>query len=192
MTIAEMLDASDIPRDYRRKSCDNYAPRTVKQRAALNVVCDWPFVDSEYTADSYLNLVLMGPVGTGKTHLAAMLALEYVEGGDATCWRSFTALMREFKESRLHSDLFGRYGEEVDLLVIDDLGIDADMFDTSTLVEILDIRTANGLRTIATTNCNRTALKDLLGERGYSRLMYRCAVVVLDGDDYRLTGGKVP
>ena len=68
----------------------------------------------------------------------------------------------------------------------DSAAIEADAFDAAILVELLDSRTANGLRTIATTNCNDAALMELLGERGYSRLLYRCAIAVLDGDDKRI------
>ena len=193
---------------YRAKTYANFLERDQVVADQLQEIGGWPYKyhskdDDEpiFWPDSgtyYLNLILAGPTGTGKTHLACALYQElrgYTFHG-AEFIRAET-LVRKFKEKeQKESVLFMRYGDgyvdETDkmdrgceLLVIDDVGVDTSEYAKKILIEIIDRRNAAGLFTVITTNLLKLELLAMLGDRGASRLFHRCLVVGMSGADYR-------
>ncbi len=193
---------------YRAKTYANFLKRDQVVVDHVYEISGWPFKypskdDDEaiFWPDSgtyYLNLILAGPTGTGKTHLACALYQElrgYTFHG-AEFIRA-EALVRKFKEKeQKESVLFMRYGDgyvdETDkmdrgceLLVIDDVGVDTSEYAKKILIEIIDRRNAAGLFTVITTNLLKPELLAMLGDRGASRLFHRCLVVGMSGADYR-------
>lgn len=196
------------PMAYRAKAFGAFEAFNQSLKDRLYEIADWPCkypskADGEEILWSdgesyYLNLILAGPPGTGKTHLAAAVYNNHrVEGfGGEEFIRSET-LVRKFKEKeQKESALFLRYGDgEEDpknkldegcrLLVIDDVGVDKSAYARQILTEVIDRRNAAGLHTVITTNMKKVETQEYFGERGLSRLFHRGLVFVLEGDDYR-------
>lgn len=70
------------------------------------------------------DIVLVGPIGTGKTHLAIALGIEATQRRHRVWFRKASDLVRDLLEARDHKELgrLQRRLQRVDLLVVDELG----------------------------------------------------------------------
>jgi DNA replication protein DnaC len=94
---AKLREAASIPRRYSECSLSNYQPASNNgsQLRAFNyayrLVHEYPSVDR--------GLLLMGPCGVGKTHLAAAILRGLIEKGTPCLFYEFGALLKEIQES---------------------------------------------------------------------------------------------
>lgn len=167
----------------------------------VNVIADHPQVlgwIDRFMADPTTtpSLLMLGPVGTGKSH-QAYGALRAIVIGTARrrvrpTWRvtthpSFNAEMRPQRDDE-HLRKFDEY-LAADLLVLDDLGAGLTTDWTGdTLYRVVDGRWANRRPTIATSNLLPDVLRETVGDRIASRLAHG-VVVALTGSDRRRAGG---
>lgn len=137
------------------------------------------------------SLLLLGNVGTGKTHLAYAALRELAEAGHPRAdWAGGTAaevyrrLRPESGEN--HTEVLASLiGASV--LLLDDLGANkhSDFTEESTLT-ILDARYRAKAPVIATGNANLKELAAAIGDRALSRLLGMAQVVEVKGRDRRL------
>jgi DNA replication protein DnaC len=136
-------------------------------------------------------LLLVGNNGTGKSGLAAGIAQDWVGRERSVLYRRSVQITAELRAAPYRRDreddtrpteieLLAAY-QECDLLVLDDLGAEAD---DPRVVErmfaILDARLQECKATIVTTNLPEAALAERLGERLADRLYSKtCAVQVI-------------
>jgi DNA replication protein DnaC len=172
---------------------------------------------AEWRQDWRRNLLLLGPVGVGKTH-AALAAARLAH--NAGCRVTFTSVIDLLEASRPTSRRDDRSSSHLrgagagawldtdptfdpdavtlddastaDLLVLDDLGTERPTDWTGErLALLIDRRWRDGRPTLATSNLaaanGRGPLVDALGERAYSRLVHDAIVVVATGPDRRRT-----
>lgn len=148
------------------------------------------------------NVLLLGPVGVGKTHLASAL-------GHLACRRGYTvlllrteAMLKQLRAARLDHSLERELRRliSVDLLVLDDFGLDTlDALESRDLYEVLLER---HLRRSTLVTSNRapdewlaTLSDPLRAQSVIDRLTNAAYELVLDGESYRrrqkprLTGG---
>jgi len=140
-------------------------------------------------------LLLMGPCGSGKTHLAVAALLEIIDGGKPgrLLFSNFQDLIQEIQAS-FDSDEAPSKSEilrpllEVDLLVLDELGSQKpSMFVQDILYYLINTRYNGQRTTIFTTNFSDD-LEDRIGQRLRSRLYEMTEEVKLAGvPDYRKT-----
>lgn len=140
------------------------------------------------------NLVLAGPVGRGKSHLAAGAVTDamLLGGGRGRLFR-WTTTLALMERSKPGAEDDG--GPTIAMLrvapvaVLDDIGAERDTeWARSILALLLDERWSAGLPTVATTNLGlgpEGALAAHVGERGYSRLIGGAMVITLGGIDRR-------
>lgn len=135
------------------------------------------------------SLLLLGPVGTGKTYQAYGAVRLIVQSGAYCQWRFTTAadLYAQLRpRSGVDSEAVFREFADVKLLVLDDLGAAK----SSEWVEEINYRLVNHryeheLPTLITSNVSPRHLTEYLGERVASRLAEMTTRVVLDGSDRR-------
>jgi DNA replication protein DnaC len=132
-------------------------------------------------------LLLVGPVGTGKTHAAiaalrrAVLVPRTVRWEFATC-----AQMLDDLRPGGPDDADERY-MRCDLLLIDDIA----MVKANTewaieqIYRVIDTRRRNNRTTVITSNDVPAKLRELLNEQIVSRIAQNCTLVALVGDDRR-------
>lgn len=187
-------DKSLINRDLEKASLTTYFPQTETQRLALIQANE--YVES---FDKRMGLIMQGRPGIGKSHLAASIVKEIIKKKNTGIFISLPRLMTELKatyskKSELKEvDLLNAL-QRVDLLVMDDLGVERDGKDEASawvkqkIYEIVDSRI--GRATIYTTNFTGKELLQMYGERDFSRMVQNCSVVKMAGENYRLKDFK--
>ena len=145
-------------------------------------------------------LLLSGPAGTGKTHLAVAI-LDYIVRLKQRLIKKeiiFTTVPDMVEKVRKKmfinpkapdKEVYKESLLECDLLVLDDLGAESMTDWTRDLVhQIIDFRYQGKTPTVITTNLTLGRIKELYGERVYSRIYEMCHGVELSGSDYRIGG----
>jgi len=196
-TRQRLLEQAGIPARYRHCTLDSFElwnPEDPTLAKTLRAVQE--FVDI-YPADDK-GLLLMGSVGTGKTHLA-VAALQQIMREKTPPVRGrfadFTALVLEiqmtFDGSGSSRDILTPL-IEADLLVLDELGAGKTTpWVMDLLYYLVNTRYLEGRVTIFTTNFSDFArgqtesLTDRVSARIRSRLFEMCRRLELRGRDYR-------
>jgi len=138
--------------------------------------------------DPTKGLLIMGPVGVGKTYLIG----QYLKNKNRGPWLEPHIIRKGIEVHGL--SFFDQF--LLDHLTFDDLGKEPEMvnvFGTAFFPgqELIDIRysvfkrTVGKNRTCFTTNLNRELLQEKYGERCFSRLTEMCNFVAILGDDRR-------
>lgn len=168
---------------------------------------EWTFAKSDHTdqrneniAHKYVanfgtlreqgtGLLLCGPVGTGKSFLAACIANELINQGTPCLMTNFSRIISRVSEKfggdQKYLDDLNRF----DLLVIDDLGAERDTeFTWEKVMNVIDARYRAGLPLIITTNLGPkdfTDRGDIRRQRVFSRLKEMCVCLEVKGADRR-------
>lgn len=140
------------------------------------------------------NLLLIGPTGTGKTHISTAIARELIHKGYDVIYDSTQNIMSDFEADRFKSG-YGREDARSDkymecsLLIIDDLGTEfVNQFTVATLYNLLNTRQNKGLATIISTNLSPEELAKKYEDRIYSRIIGGTSKILpFEGRDKRVS-----
>ena len=137
------------------------------------------------------NLYLCGSCGTGKTHLACMIARAAIEAGRKAEYLQPGKLLRRIRAAKSGADEQDEIDRltSLDVLVLDDLGAEKDTeFAIQVLYEVVDGRVMNEKSGLVVTS--NLSLPELAGklrdDRLPSRLAGMCRVIQITGKDWRV------
>jgi DNA replication protein DnaC len=195
----KLIEGARIPRRYQQCSLQNYFPVQGKYytiqgnafRYAYTLARTYPAVDR--------GLLLVGPVGVGKTHLAVAIIRDLIEKKGVNClFYEFGSLLKEIQNSynpisqtselKVLEPVF-----QAEVLVLDELGASKPTdWVRDTMMQIINTRYNDRRLTIFTTNYldgrrseRDETLEDRIGVRLRSRLYEMCKTVQIEGEDYR-------
>jgi DNA replication protein DnaC len=204
-----MVSAARIPKRYEHCELSNFEFEAAQIHLAPARMAACRFVE-EYPVDR-TGLMLVGTIGTGKTHLAVGIVKALIREKSIPClFYDYRELLKEIQNSynssvqttelSLLKPVF-----EAEVLVLDELGAVRPsewVWDTVSLV--LNTRYNDNRTTIITTNfadepagsvarnlsparaaSRDETLGDRIGERMRSRLHEMCRIVRMDGADFR-------
>jgi len=138
------------------------------------------------------NVLLIGPTGTGKSHLAQALGHRACRAGHSVLYVAASDMLKQLRAARADNGYDRRMLRftSPELLIVDDLGLRPLTSDEPVdLYEIIRQRYQRG-GTILTSNRAVDELPPLFGDpllasAAMDRLLHDAHVLVLDGDSYR-------
>ena len=189
---AAHASAPSVPREFREARWATWR-RTAENRHALAAAQAFLRVGEDGR-----DLLLCGPVGTGKTRLACTVLNESWRLGERSMAFARVPLLlyRLRPQAALEtSETFDRL-VAAELAVLDDLGSERDAatdYTRRTLLMLYEARHDAGRRTVWTSNKRPSEIAAFMGDdRLSSRLVGRCDVVGLEGRDWRLLARDAP
>lgn len=184
----QFLDQAAIPARFVDRTFDGFKADTDPKRHALTVCRDFAENFAE-NARKGAGLILAGPPGTGKSHLAAAI-LQTVPTRDVrytTCMDLIRSVRDTWRRDSERSETqVLSYLQWLDLLVIDEVGVQYGTDGEQTITfDVLDRRYREVRPTILLTNQDKEGFKAFIGERTFDRLAETCRWVPFDWASYR-------
>lgn len=140
------------------------------------------------------SLVFWGGTGLGKSYMSSCIAKRAIEQYKTVIYFSIRELIQCLETYTFRREKFEKsYGFETrrlifesDLLIIDDLGSEIkNHFVETELFHIVNMRTEQGKQMLISTNKNPLELRELYGERTYSRIVKHFDFYQFIGSDIR-------
>ena len=129
-----------------------------------------------------VGLLLMGPVGTGKSFFAGCIANALLEQGERVMMTNFSRILNEMTSYQANKNQIIQNIVDYPLLIIDDLGIERNSeFALEQVYNVIDSRYCKMLPLIVTTNLGLNEMKstdlDTAHQRIYSRILEMCVPI---------------
>lgn len=132
------------------------------------------------------NILFTGSTGTGKTYFLHSIAKALLDRGVSVLYFTATGLFEYFSK-RMREEDTEDYIEEVDVILIDDLGTEfSNSFTTSRFFALLNQRILDRKTMLISTNLNFKELRETYSDRVVSRFMSDYEIIPLYGKDQRL------
>jgi len=197
----ELIDRERRAAERRLKAARFPSHKTLEAfdfqaRPSVNKPLVLELVKGEYL-DRRENILLVGPSGTGKSHLAIALAIAACGQGKRVRFFRVTELITLLLEAREERQLLRLRGQlaKLDLLVLDELGyVPASKAGAELLFDVI----ANAYErhsVLVTTNLPFENWTEVLGSErltgaALDRLTHRCHILETKGESYRLAEAK--
>ena len=197
----ELIERERKAAERRLKAARFPAPKTLAEfdftaRPSVNKPLILDLVRGDYLSRRE-NILLVGPSGTGKTHLATGLAMAACAQGKRVRFWRVTELITTLREADQERHLLRMRQQlaKLDLLVLDEFGyVPASKAGAELLFDVIGTayeRTSVILTTnLAFENWTEVLDNERLTGAALDRLTHRCHIVETTGESYRLQDAK--
>lgn len=138
------------------------------------------------------NVLLIGPSGVGKSHIAAALGHHLIEQGVRVKWLAATDLVQQLQQAKKELDLmtFMTRLDKYRVLIIDDIGyVKKTDSETQVLFEFIAHRYESGSLIITSnqpfSHWDQIFPDTLMTVAAIDRIIHHATIVEIDGDSYR-------
>lgn len=196
--VEKQLADSGMKKRFLSRRFENFVTDTPGRKSAFRTAKEYADNFEAHKANGD-GLYIEGTFGTGKTHLAAAIAIQLMEQGHGVIFKTADDMLRDIKAT------FDDRGNEeqavidklkrCELLVIDDIGKEqATDWSTAQLYAIINDRYESQRPVIITTNFNENDLVAVESPKGVgthrikailSRLHETCGAMTMDWQDWR-------
>jgi len=144
------------------------------------------------------NVLILGPTGVGKTHLAIGITLKAIEQGHKAYFLTLHDLINKFRIARERNRLHTLHATilRAGLFTLDEVGFQSlDSDDAAFLFEVINKRYVAGKSTIVTSNKSYGQWHEIFPDSVLAvalldRLLHRATTINIRGDSYRLRHRK--
>ena len=188
------LTEAGVPLRFWDATLDQLTSKTAEEAKAIGLIREYAQTLETAFSDGR-SLVLLGELGTGKTHCAAAIGLMAMAAGKSLQFTHALALAEEVKATYGHSSVdrlpkhVTRRYVSTDLLIIDEVGRQRGTFEEQLIIGgIIDERYNLRKPTIVATNLDVYTLSKLISARSVDRLAENNGLfVVFKGTSWRRT-----
>lgn len=168
-----------------------------KRASSINPAQITALADNMSWVNQANNLVIFGPSGVGKTHLAVAVAHRLIEQGVRCLFTSTTALVQKLQQARADYRLPEAIAKlaRIPLLILDDIGyVKKDDAETSVLFELIaDRYESNSL--IITSNqpfaqWDSIFPDNIMAVAAIDRLVHHATIINVEGQSFRKASAK--
>lgn len=184
--INSIFSQSTVNGSLKDATVNNYQPQNEKQVYAKKTAIEYI---KTFSVDKPKSLILQGSYGTGKSHIAYAIAKAIKNEGYSVAFMHIPMLMERIKatynkNATETTDELVQLLSNIDLLVLDDIGVENTEHTLNKLFSIVDNRV--GKNNIFTTNFSDKELNQNMNwQRINSRMKHNARTVKVLGDDYR-------
>ncbi|EKO0730356.1 ATP-binding protein [Staphylococcus pseudintermedius] len=181
-----IFNQSNVNPSLSTATVNNYKPQNENQVQAKQTAIEYV---KTFSTDKPKSLILQGSYGTGKSHLAYAIAKAVKKQGYTAAFMHIPMLMDRIKatynkNATETTDELVSLLSSIDLLVLDDMGVENTEHTLNKLFSIVDNRV--GKNNIFTTNfSNKELNQNTNWQRINSRMKHNARTVKVIGDDYR-------
>ena len=184
--LNRIFNQSNVNASLRDATVKSYQPQNEYQIQAKNTAIEYV---KTFSLDKPKSLILQGSYGTGKSHLAYAIAKAIKQQGYSVAFMHIPMLMERIKATYNRNatettDELVQLLSNIDLLVLDDVGVENTEHTLNKLFSIVDNRV--GKNNIFTTNFSDKELNQNMNwQRINSRMKQNARTVRVLGDDFR-------
>ena len=150
------------------------------------------FADNAKWVKDADNLILLGPSGVGKTHLAAAIGASLVEQGIRVLFTKTTSMVQKLQEAKKAYQLPDAIAKlsKYQLLILDDIGYaKKDELETSVLFELIADRYESASMIItsnlAFSDWSQIFPDNMMAVAAVDRIVHHSTIVKVSGESYR-------
>ena len=169
---------------FKEKEMEGFTFQNVDRDSSAIRIAEEYVANWQKMKQNHMGYLFWGPVGTGKSYLAACIANALLEQEVTVKMTNFNTILNDLFAAEDKTEYI-RSLNGYELLIIDDLGVERNSeYALENIFSVIDWRYRSGKPLIITTNIPLVQLKQetkIEKKRIYDRILERCVPVKIDG-----------